>query len=86
MQMHPTRKNRRAGRCSMRMCVTVPWRCSTAAWQAEVAAYIDACAGKVDENGYRLVVRNGYHGEREVLTAAGSPSRPRVCPRRRSPG
>ena len=31
-----------------------------AALQAEVAAYIDAHAGEVDENGYRLVVRNGY--------------------------
>jgi transposase-like protein len=43
-----------------------------AALRAEVAAYIDAHAGEVDENGYRLVVRNGYHGEREVLTAAGA--------------
>ena len=43
-----------------------------AALQAEVAAYIDAHADAVDENGYRLVVRNGYHGEREVLTAAGA--------------
>jgi hypothetical protein len=42
-----------------------------AALQAEVAAYIDACLGEVDEKGYRLMVRNGYHGEREVLTAAG---------------
>src|SRR6185369_13968308 len=33
---------------------------------------IDAHAGEVDEIGYRLVVRNGYHGEREVLTAAGA--------------
>jgi hypothetical protein len=36
-----------------------------------VAAYIDAHAYEVDANGYRLVVRNGYHYEREVLTAAG---------------
>ena len=43
-----------------------------AALRAEVAAYVDAHAGEVDENGYRLVVRNGYHGEREVLTAAGA--------------
>ena len=48
-----------------------------AALQAEVAAYIDAHLGEVDENGYRLVVRNGYHGAREVLTAAGAvPVRP----------
>ena len=43
-----------------------------AALQAEVAAYIDAHASEVDENGRRLVVRNGYHGAREVLTAAGA--------------
>src|ERR1700731_2238134 len=43
-----------------------------AALQAEVAAYIDAHVGEVDENGYRLVVRNGYHDERDVLTAAGA--------------
>jgi putative transposase len=43
-----------------------------AALQAEVAAYVDAHAGEVDDNGRRLVVRNGYHCEREVLTAAGA--------------
>ncbi|WP_460688116.1 IS256 family transposase, partial [Mycobacterium bourgelatii] len=43
-----------------------------AALRAEVAAYIDAHVGEVDENGRRLVVRNGYHHEREVLTAAGA--------------
>ena len=43
-----------------------------AALRAEVAAYIDAHAGEVDENGHRLVVRNGCHHEREVLTAAGA--------------
>ncbi len=43
-----------------------------AALTAEVAAYIDAHAGEVDENGHRLVVRNGYHDQREVLTAAGA--------------
>jgi putative transposase len=55
-----------------------------AALRAEVAAYIDAHGGEVDANGYRLVVRNGYHGEREVLTAAGAvPMRaPRVNDRR----
>lgn len=42
------------------------------ALRAEVAAYIDAHAGEVDQNGHRLVVRNGYHHEREVLTAAGA--------------
>ena len=42
-----------------------------AALQAEVAAYIEAHTDQVDENGHRLVVRNGYHEPREVTTAAG---------------
>jgi transposase-like protein len=42
-----------------------------AALLAEVAAYVDAHAGEVDENGHRLVVRNGFHDSREVATAAG---------------
>jgi len=41
------------------------------ALQAEVSAYIGAHAEEVDENGHRLVVRNGHHNEREVITAAG---------------
>ena len=55
-----------------------------AALQAEVAAYIDAHVGELDEAGRRLVVRNGYHAEREVTTAAGAlPVRaPRVNDRR----
>jgi putative transposase len=56
-----------------------------AALRAEVAAYIDAHAGEVDENGHRLVVLNGYHHEREVLTAAGAVVRvtaPRVNDKR----
>jgi transposase-like protein len=43
-----------------------------AALQAEVAAYIAIHADQVDENGHRLVIRNGYHAEREVATAAGA--------------
>ncbi len=43
-----------------------------AALQAEVAAYVDAAAGEVDEHGRRLVVRNGHHEPREVTTAAGA--------------
>jgi putative transposase len=55
-----------------------------AALQAEVAAYIDAFADQVDENGHRLVVRNGYHRVRDVLTAAGAVTvaAPRVNDRR----
>jgi hypothetical protein len=43
-----------------------------AALQAEVAAYVAQYADQLDENGHRLVVRNGYHQPREVLTAAGA--------------
>ena len=43
-----------------------------AALQAEVAAYVEAHAGEVDGDGLRLVVRNGFHAEREVATAAGA--------------
>ena len=42
------------------------------ALQAEVDAYIAAHAAERDENGRRLVVRNGYHQSREVLTSAGA--------------
>ncbi|MCF8608914.1 IS256 family transposase [Gordonia sp. HY285] len=43
-----------------------------AALRAEVAAYIDQFADHLDENGHRLVVRNGYHQPREVVTGAGA--------------
>ena len=43
-----------------------------AALQAEVAAYVAQFADQLDEDGHRLVVRNGYHQAREVLTAAGA--------------
>jgi transposase-like protein len=42
------------------------------ALQAEVDAYIDRFGGERDERGHRLVVRNGYHEPRDVLTCAGS--------------
>ena len=42
------------------------------ALQAEVDAYIAAFAAERGENGRRLVVRNGYHHSREVLTSAGA--------------
>ena len=52
------------------------------ALQAEVDAYIAAFAGERDENGRRLVVRNGSHQPREVLTSADAVegSRRRVRP------
>ena len=57
------------------------------ALRAEVAAYVEQFTDVVDENGYRLVVRNGYHGEREVLTAAGAVTvrAPRVNDKRVDP-
>jgi hypothetical protein len=43
-----------------------------AALQAEVAAYIGEFAGLRDEDGRRVVVRNGTAGSRTVLTSAGA--------------
>nr|WP_239162359.1 IS256 family transposase [Acrocarpospora phusangensis] len=42
------------------------------ALKAEVDAYIAAFVGERDEHGRRLVVRNGSHQSREILTAAGA--------------
>ena len=42
-----------------------------AAIDAEVADFLREHAGRRDEHGNRLVVRNGYHPERELLTGAG---------------
>src|SRR5919205_3198030 len=57
------------------------------ALQAEVDAYIARHAGERDEDGRRLVVRNGSHQPREVLTAAGAVEvvAPRVNDRRIDP-
>jgi transposase-like protein len=54
------------------------------ALQAEVAEYIARFAEERDENGRRLVVRNGSHEPREVLTSAGAVGvvAPRVNDRR----
>jgi putative transposase len=58
-----------------------------AALRAEVAAYVEQFADQLDEDGRRLVVRNGYHHGREVLTAAGAVTvrAPRVNDRRVDP-
>ena len=58
-----------------------------AALQAEVAAYVEQFVDQLDGDGRRLVVRNGYHHEREVLTAAGAVTvtAPRVNDRRVDP-
>jgi transposase-like protein len=54
---------------------------------AEVDAYVAALAAERDEDGRRLVVRNGYHHSREVLTSAGAVevTVPRVNDRRADP-
>jgi transposase-like protein len=57
------------------------------ALRAEVDAYIAQFAGERDERGRRLVVRNGSHQPREVLTSAGAVevTAPRVNDRRTDP-
>jgi transposase-like protein len=57
------------------------------ALQAEVDAYIARFVSERDENGRRLVVRNGSHQSREVLTSAGAVEVvvPRVNDRRVDP-
>jgi len=52
--------------------------------EAEVAGYIDEHAGHADEQGHRLVVRNGHHRERTIQTGLGSVAvkAPRVEDRR----
>ena len=54
------------------------------ALRAEVDAYCARFADECDENGRRLVVRNGYHEPREVTTAAGAVAvhAPRINDRR----
>lgn len=46
-------------------------RMLAAALEAEVNAYLAQLADERDEQGRRLVVRNGHHAERTVATAAG---------------
>jgi transposase-like protein len=57
------------------------------ALQAEVEAYIAAHAAERDASGRRLVVRNGSHQSREVLTSAGAVevTVPRVNDKRTDP-
>jgi len=57
------------------------------ALQAEVDAYCARFADERDENGRRVVVRNGYHESREVTTAAGAVAvhAPRVNDKRIDP-
>ena len=57
------------------------------ALQAEVEAYVAAFAAERGEDGRRLVVRNGYHEPRTVLTSAGAVevTAPRVNDKRADP-
>ena len=57
------------------------------ALQAEVDAYIAAHAAERGENGHRMVVHNGSHQPREVLTSAGAVAVtvPRVNDKRTDP-
>src|SRR5918995_2127116 len=62
-------------------------RMLAAALAAEVDAYLAAAAAERDEQGRRLVVRNGHARQREILTAAGAVAvqAPRVDDRRVDP-
>jgi transposase-like protein len=42
------------------------------ALEAEVDVYLKAAQDERDERGHALVVRNGYHNERQVLCGAGA--------------
>ena len=57
------------------------------ALEAEVAGYIEALAGELDEEGHRLVVRNGHAEPRTITTATGGIEieAPRVDDRRFDP-
>jgi putative transposase len=57
------------------------------ALEAEVAAYIEAHADQLDEQGRRLVVRNGHAERRTITTSAGAieVQMPRINDRRHDP-
>src|ERR1700684_1402207 len=57
------------------------------ALRAEVDAYVAGLASERAGDGRRLVVRNGYHQSREVLTSAGAVrvTAPRVNDKRTDP-
>src|SRR5690242_20126860 len=62
-------------------------RMIAAALEAEVADYIDRFAGELDEDGRRLVVRNGRGRERKLTVGAGTVTvrAPRVNDKRTDP-
>jgi putative transposase len=46
-------------------------RMLAAALEAEVGAYVSGLVDEVDDSGKRLVVRNGHHQGRRIVTGAG---------------
>ena len=48
-----------------------PGRCSPARWTLKSRSSMEKQADKTDENGRRLVVRNGHMPERELTTGIG---------------
>ena len=71
----------------MTLCVRVPGGCWLRRCRGEVDAYIAQFSAERDESGRRLVVRNGAHQPRKVLTSAGAVEviAPRVNDRRIDP-
>ena len=70
------------------ICAEGARRMLAAALEAEVDAYIEGLVDELDEDGHRLVVRNGHANERTVTTGAGAigVQAPRVNDRRVDPG
>ena len=56
----------------MTSCGRVPGGCRPRRCRGEVDAYVAQFSAERDERGRRLVVRNGSHQPREVLTSAGA--------------
>ncbi len=56
----------------MRSCARAHGGCSRRRWRAEVAAYVAEHTDQLDGHGRRLVVRNGRHQARQVLTSSGA--------------
>ncbi|RIK04263.1 MAG: IS256 family transposase [Acidobacteria bacterium] len=69
------------------ICRNGAQRMLAAALRAEADGYVEALSGEVDEDGRRLVVKNGYHRARKVATVAGAVEieAPRVNDRRVDP-
>lgn len=54
------------------------WQTPATALRAEVAAYVTRFADELDEDGHRLVIRNGNHRERSILDQPPAGSRSTV--------